>query len=535
MAGTVVEGASCRAASPAACVRLDRRDLDAVILDLDGVLTDTASVHEAAWSRVFDAFLARRAAEGGHAFEPFTTEEYRSLVDGRPRHEGIVSFMRARGIHLPWGDRNDPPGAGTVLGLGRAKNEAFNASLERQGVHLFPSSRDLLRRLRKAGLAIAIVTASRNAPAVVRAAGLTDLFDVLVDGNMAAELRLAGKPAPDAMLEATGRLGIAPDRAAVVEDAAAGVAAARAGGFARVIGIDLAHDPDRLFESGADAVVSDLAAIKVTGEPEDAAMVPAAPTDSAGVADLLRGRQPALFLDYDGTLTPIVDRPDLAVLSDEMRAVLAELTRYMTICIVSGREREDLARLVRLDGVVYAGAHGFDIAGPAGSDIRAERGTGFRGELAAAARRLRDDLAAIDGVLVEDKRFAVAVHYRLVDEGGIAAVHDAVTRAMTDFPRLRRTEGKMVVELRPDIAWDKGRAVLWLLGALSLEGAEALPVYIGDDVTDEDAFVALRDRGLTILVAEEPRPTAAQYRLGDPAAVQAFLSALAEVMERVDE
>lgn len=520
------------AAAPRARVILDAGALDGVLLDLDGVLTDTARLHEAAWRRVFDAFFAARAAEGGPPAAPFTTAEYRDHVDGRPRLEGVAGVLRARGIALPWGSGSDPPGAPTVQGLGRAKNDAFRAVIEAEGVQLRPGAREFLRRARAAGLRVAIVTASRNARAVLSAAGLGGLFDVLVDGNAAAEGAMAGKPAPDTLQEAARRLGVAPARAAVVEDAAAGVAAARAGGFARVIGIGGDGTEARLLASGAEAVVPDLAAIRVTGAAGAAAAIPAAPTDPAEILAVLGGREPALFLDYDGTLTPIVDRPEMAVLPEEMRAVLGRLAARVPVCIVSGRGREDLARLVGLDSVISAGAHGFDILGPPGSGLRVEHGAAFRDDLATAARRLAAELAGVPGALVEDKRLAVAVHYRLVDPADVPAVRRAVERVLADIPRLSRIAGKKVIELRPALDWDKGRAVTWLIGTLGLDRPERLPVYVGDDATDEDAFAALAGNGLTILVAQAPRATRARYRLRDPDAVREFLTGLSRALER---
>jgi trehalose-phosphatase len=258
------------------------------------------------------------------------------------------------------------------------------------------------------------------------------------------------------------------------------------------------------------------------------------------IAGRLAGRRLALFLDYDGTLSPIVQRPELALLPEAARAVLRRLAARMPVAILSGRLREDVAALVGLPRLIYAGSHGFDIAGPPPAPpLRHEVGQGVPARMTRIAERLRRELADVAGVLVEDKRFAVAVHYRLVDTRDLPRVEAAVDRAAADpgapedtGGRLRKTLGKKVWELRPDVDWDKGRALLWLLGRLGLDRPDVVPIFLGDDVTDEDAFVAVASRGgIGILVAEEPRATAAAYRLRDPAEALEWLARLAEAGE----
>lgn len=247
------------------------------------------------------------------------------------------------------------------------------------------------------------------------------------------------------------------------------------------------------------------------------------------IASALAGGRRVLFLDYDGTLTPIVDRPELAVLSPGMRDTLHELSRDTLIVIISGRERGDVEALVGLDGLIYAGSHGFDIAGPSHRPVAHQRGAEQLPALRQAAEELRRSLAAIDGVLVETKTYAVAVHYRLAGDQHLDAIEYAVETAARRHPGLRKTTGKKVLELRPAIDWDKGKAVLWLLDALGFNERDAPPLYIGDDVTDEDAFAALERRGIAILVACAPRPTRARFRLRDPKEVQRFLARLASL------
>jgi beta-phosphoglucomutase family hydrolase len=235
---------------------LDR--LRAVVFDTDGVLTDTASVHAAAWKRLFDGYLQQRAARLGEPFRAFEETDYLRYVDGKPRYDGVAGFLTSRGIELPWGDRSDPPDRETVRGLGNTKDRYFVAHLRAHGAQAFPTSVAFVRRLRTAGLRTAAVSASRNMVAVLEAAGLRGLFDVQVDGVEADRLGLAGKPDPALFLEAARRLQVTPARAAVVEDALAGVEAGRRGGFGLVVGVGRGGQAAALAERGADVVVADL-------------------------------------------------------------------------------------------------------------------------------------------------------------------------------------------------------------------------------------------------------------------------------------
>jgi trehalose-phosphatase len=238
------------------------------------------------------------------------------------------------------------------------------------------------------------------------------------------------------------------------------------------------------------------------------------------VARLMSPRA-ALFLDYDGTLTPIVDRPEQARLEDATRQLLAGLAALCPVFVVSGRDRRSLQSLVGLDELGYVGSHGFDIAGPPGSGLRHEVGADRLSTIDAVDRVLRAKLDGVAGALVERKRFTVAVHVRLVAAGRRAGVEQAVRRVAKAHPGLRVERGKMVFELQPDLDWNKGAAVGWLLEAMGAQ--PPTPLYIGDDLTDETAFRAIDATGIAIVVADEDRPTAATFRLRNPAEVATFL------------
>jgi trehalose 6-phosphate phosphatase len=240
---------------------------------------------------------------------------------------------------------------------------------------------------------------------------------------------------------------------------------------------------------------------------------------------LRRGRQLAVFLDYDGTLTPIVSQPAHAVLSDSTREAVRTLAAQMPVAILSGRDLDDIRRRVGINEIIYAGSHGFDIAGPRG--LRKQVGTEFLPILDAAEKELSEKLAGMSGALLERKRFSIAVHYRQADESGATKVERAVNETAASHRELRIIAGKKVYELQPNIDWNKGRAMVWLLETLGLEQPEVLPFYIGDDLTDEDAFCALEQRGVGIVVGKQSRSTAARYRLKDPAELERFLRELA--------
>jgi beta-phosphoglucomutase family hydrolase len=231
----------------------------ACLFDLDGVLTRTAAVHDAAWKKMFDGFLRTWADRTGEPFVPFDpVKEYTNYIDGRPREDGTRSFLAARGITLPEGDPGDPPDRLTVYGLSNRKNELVLRLLAEEGVEVFEGSVRYVRAVRAAGLRVAVVSSSANTAQVLDAAGIADLFDARIDGLVARRRGLAGKPAPDTFLAGAEALGVGPEQAAVFEDALAGVAAGRAGRFAIVIGVDRVDHGAELLEHGADIVVTDL-------------------------------------------------------------------------------------------------------------------------------------------------------------------------------------------------------------------------------------------------------------------------------------
>ncbi|MEJ2677494.1 MAG: trehalose-phosphatase [Gemmatimonadota bacterium] len=506
---------------------VDLSGIRACICDLDGVLTDTAATHLRAWKHMFDAFLRDRRGED---FQPFTEDDYRRYVDGKPRYDGAQSFLDSRDIDLPRGNPDDPPDRATVCGLGNRKNQHFQELLEKEGVDRIEPSIDWARKAKRRGVALAVVTSSRNGRRVLEAAELQDLFQARVDGEVGQELDLPGKPDPAYFLEAARRLGVDPGSAAIVEDAEAGVEAGRRGGFGLVIGI-AGEGAERLLKAGADVVVKDLSELPLPdgrkgGRP--IGDVPLLFDHDDVLRELADAGRPALFLDYDGTLTPIVSDPDAALLPEATRRALERARDRFPVSIISGRDLDALREFVRIDGIYYAGSHGLHIRQPDGTDN--ERAVDWLPALDRAEEQLRQRLGDVEGAAIERKRFAIAVHYRNAPDDQVERIRSIAREVADGEDRLRRSGGKKIVELRPDLDWDKGSAVRWILDLIG--GGEPLrAIYIGDDVTDEDAFRALPQSGLPLVVRgeDDDRATAARYALTDPDQVRRVIELLAEL------
>ena len=356
------------------------------------------------------------------------------------------------------------------------------------------------------------------------------LFDLADQPDAAVEARLrdAGvrvdRSDATALVESANRLAVRPGRCAVVVSTEAGVTAARAGGFALVVAIDVTGALD---SRGADAVVSDVREIGVRTGDRRMSELP----DGLQALDLTTERQPAVFYDFDGTLSEIVEDPHSARLVDGAADALTSLSAACPVAILSGRDLADVRERIGLPGLWYAGSHGFELTGPDGTHHQNPEAAASIPVLAGAAADLADQLGRIPGVVVEHKRFGVAVHYRNAARDRVGEVAAAV-RTAGQRTALRVTTGREVIELRPNIDWDKGKTLRWVLDYIrDNEGAgPMLPIYLGDDITDEDAFDAVDDDGIAILVRhgdDGDRATAALYALDDPDRVREFTERLA--------
>lgn len=240
---------------------LDARHIRALIFDLDGVITQTATVHASAWKKMFDAYLLQRGKQDGKTYQPLNiSTDYPKYIDGIPRYDGVRNFLRSRNITLPEGTPEDAPGTETVAGLGNRKNTYFQKVLQEEGIEAFPDAVEFIRKQHQSGRRTAIISASKNCRAVLKAANLEHLFEVRIDGEVSVRLHLKGKPAPDIFLEAARQLDVKPDEAAIFEDARAGVAAGKAGRFALVVGVNRTEEKETeaLLQNGADLVVTKL-------------------------------------------------------------------------------------------------------------------------------------------------------------------------------------------------------------------------------------------------------------------------------------
>lgn len=420
-------------------VSIKTSKFDAIVFDLDGVITDTASVHASAWKKLFDEFLMQHSQEKGVEFVPFDKEsDYLNHVDGKPRYKGVEDFLISRGISLDYGDPDDPPEKNTICGLGNKKNLAFNLILQEEGVKVFDSTVTLIKKAISIGMKIGIISSSKNCEMVLKKAGLYDLFEARVDEVIAAKRGLRGKPYPDVFLTASEELGVAQERTVVVEDAISGVTAGSKGGFGLVIGIDRTGIGEKLLAHGADVVINDMEEVEIEDD-RPMKWLPSAIQSFDAILAKLDGKRPVVFLDYDGTMTPIVERPEDAILDEKMKQVTKKLSNKCIVGIVSGRDRMDVQKRVGLDNLYYAGSHGFDIIGPDGFAKIHTEGEKFISILDKVEQELNTSLEDIEGSQVERKKFSIATHYRRVkSEDDVKKVNQIVEDILAKFDSLKK-------------------------------------------------------------------------------------------------
>ncbi|GAB7146326.1 trehalose-phosphatase [Mycobacterium riyadhense] len=362
------------------------------------------------------------------------------------------------------------------------------------------------------------------------------LLDAVLDATaLATQLRDVGVgigvfSSGGDLIEATDRLSARPSRSVVIATDPVGVTAARDAGFALVIGIDPTGHRDAL--RGADTLVADLGEISVRTGDRRMSELPDA-LQALELSDGLTARRPAVFFDFDGTLSDIVNDPDLARPAPGVAEALQRLATHCPVAVLSGRDLADVSQRVGLPGIWYAGSHGFELTAPDGTHHQNDAAAAAIPVLERAAGELRDELGSIPGVMVEHKRFGVAVHYRNAARERVGEAGAAV-RAAGQRHGLRVTTGREVIELRPDIDWDKGKTLRWVIDHLRAApragGAPLVPIYLGDDITDEDAFDAVGADGVPIVVRhtdDGDRATAALFALDSPARAVEFTDRLA--------
>lgn len=505
--------------------------VDAVIFDLDGVITQTRKTHKKAWKVMFDRFFEKHHPEQ----DPMSENDYQEYIDGKPRYQGVKSFLMSRKIELPFGFQEDDPGFDTVCALGNIKNELFNEILEKDGVDVYNDALEKLKEWKQKGIKTAIVSSSKNCKKIIEVAGIDDLFDARVDGVVSDEIGLKGKPDPDIFAEAARRLKARPENSIVFEDATSGVKAGQKGYFGLVVGVSRFNNKEALLENGADITIDDFSELDLN----DVELVeeyfsrqgkPIFPGNEE-IFETLKTKKPAIFLDYDGTLTPIVPRPEDAVISDEMKKTLKELAKIFTVAIVTGRDKEDVENLVGLDELIYAGSHGYIITGPNGLFMEHPDSKKIIPKLDEIEKEIEDVLKErTEGTQVDRKRYAIGIHYRNARPEDEEIVLDLVEEMLKKYPGHKKGEGKKIVEIKPNIDWHKGKAVDWILDALELSGKDdIIPMFIGDDITDEDGFQEIKDKGIGILVGGHGQKTAAKYALKNVFQVKEFFNRLISI------
>ncbi len=506
-------------------------ELRSAIFDMDGVITDTAQVHFKAWKQIFDHYLQEEARRKKTDFVPFTLDDYVQYVDGLSRIDGIKYFLRSRNLLSL--DKITPQEEELIDSISQSKNKLFLDLINEEGVSVFDGTINLIKELKANNIHTAAISSSKNAHFILKKAKVINLFDAIVDGQALIQYHLKGKPDPDIFLEAAKRISAIPEETVVVEDALSGIIAGKKGQFGLVIGIDRRNKWHAEFkQQGADIVVSDLSELKLDQIKSELKKNPRSALNSFhDIVKLLNNKHFLLFCDYDGTLTPIVKRPELAIISKEMKDLLFQLKQFCHVIIVSGRQLADIENMVGINGLYYAGNHGLEIIGPEYFATTFEKGIEFIDSVQKCYQEIIPKLSGIENYFIENKKFSLSVHYRLVNSEQILYIEKILDEIIKGYPGLIKRQGKMVFEIRPNIAWNKGSALRFLLSKLSNNDPDVIPLYIGDDTTDEDAFFEIKDYGIGVLVTENLRQTYASYYLNNPNEVYYFLKQLLAVVQ----
>ena len=535
-----------------------------VIFDLDSMVTKTANLHTHSWKAVFDDYLKLREKRNGEPFQQFTyRHDYLIYVDGKPRYKGVQSFLASRNIQLPLGNPSDSPDRETVCGINNKKNILFDNLLQKECAEVFTTTITLIEDLKKHGIRVGAVSSSKDCHNVLKSIHLEHLFETIVDRIVSQKLNLKRKPEGDILVAAAKNLGSLPESSAVVGDTSSGVEAGRNGGFGLVLGVARENNKKALFQHGADLVVSDLAEISIGSinnwflrkpKPyflcfENLKRAPLIfPPEHlkekkisinpfyrrTGKAILTTGKKLTFFLDYDGTLTPIAESPELAILTPYMKKTVEILAEIHTVAIVSGRLREDVQNLVGIKGIFYVGSHGFDIEGPGGFSMVHQDAKKTIPLISHIIKQLKMILKEINGVLIEEKKFSVAVHYRKVKSlTDLQFITEAIQNLVQKYGGLRILKGKKVFEILPNIDWDKGKAIRWIMNALNIPWESTEAFYLGDDTTDEYAFRTVITRGTAILISDDPeRASSADFLLQSPEEVKKFFEQVLAFSEK---
>ena len=498
--------------------------LKAIVFDIDAIL-DTERLHKSVWIQTINDFLIKNYPEKALISE----KEYYNFIEGKQKIERIKNFLDSRNISLSYGGHEDPPGDKSICALENQKSRLFNQMLIDTSAKYHTHIYNRVMEWKEAGIATAVVSSDEHFNKMPDTEDFKKLFNVKVDGTTVKKMGLKEKPEADLFMEAVKQLGLSPAQCALFDSTVSGLQAASKASFGLVAGIPGESNAKELSENGADLIVNDFDELDLLNDPEIKARfenpIPPFASEYTKIGELFHDKIPVLFLDYDGTLTPIVKRPEDAILSDEMHEVLKACASRLHVAVVSGRDMDDLRNRVNIDEIIYAGSHGFRISGPGGLFMEHEKSASLLPHLDQAEIQLQQLFhGKYKGVQIERKRYAIAVHFRNAGKEDIPGIKNQVYELVEKTPGFKTGEGKMILEIKPDIDWHKGKAVNWILEKLELtDRKKYLPVYIGDDVTDEDAYETLSEWGIGIQVGPGPVPSASKYRLKNIYQVRIFL------------
>lgn len=498
-----------------------------IIIDLSGVLINTTLLNKIAWEKVLNHFLKEHNAR-----YLFNEEDYYSFIEGKPKYERLQNYLGKLNIELPYGNTTDSAGYHSICSLEKKKTKAFTQMLKKGEMDVYENAMQKIKLWKEKGIKTAGVSSDENFNKALESTETGNLFDVLIDAHASRKRGLKEKPEADLYLEAAKELDLPPESCILFDDTVQGLQAGNKGNFGLVVGVNRADNRKLLSENGADLVIDNFDEFNLSDDPEIAAWfeqpIPPFASEYVKIAKAVYEKTPVLFLDYDGTLTPIVQRPEAAVISEEMKVVLDECASKFKVAAVSGRDMDDLKSRINLENVIYAGSHGFRISGPEGLYMEHEKTDEILPRLGSMEQKLKEAFDNVtEGVQVERKRYAIAVHYRNAKPEDTPFIREKVLELTQNSEGFKVGEGKKILEIKPDIDWHKGKAVLWILDKLGLtDNTRYIPIYIGDDVTDEDAYRALKDRGIGIQVGPGAENTAAQFRLKNVYQVRLFLKEL---------
>ena len=383
--------------------------MKAIVIDMSEVLVHTAEINRNAWAIVFDEYFKISKIN-----QAFTEHDYTTFIEGQPRYQRVNHFLHSKSLSLPYGNQSDPAGYDTACSLEKRKSKIFTHMLVEGHIKVYDKAVQKIKEWKGNGLKTAIVSCDENFKKALKLSEIMDLFDVKIDGHASRKLGLKEKPEADLYLEASKKLNLPPESCILFDDTVAGMQAGSKANFGLVVGVNRSGNRKILSENGADMVIESFDDLDLFNDPEIKAWFsqPVSPfaAEYVKIGEAVYEKTPVLFLDYDGTLTPIVQNPEDAVISNEMIEALKECSSKFTVAAVSGRDMDDLKTRINLDNLIYAGSHGFRISGPDGLFLEHEKTQEILPVLDKVEKQLRKVFSdTTENVRIERKRYAIAI------------------------------------------------------------------------------------------------------------------------------